>query len=110
MPNAWHQRHGLPTSWERETSRIDLDAVEPRWLVYSGGFRSSLIRRISQRVLDIWVSLLGLAITLPLMPLVALLIRVDSPGPIFYRQERSGKDDVPFQNPEISQHVRECGG
>ena len=85
------------TFWERETGRIDLDAVEPRWLVYSGGFRSSLLRRISQRVLDIWVSLLGLAITLPLMPIIALLIRIDSPGPIFYRQERIGKDDVPFQ-------------
>ena len=85
------------TFWERETGRIDLEAVEPRWLVYSGGFRTNMLRRISQRVLDIWISLLGLAITLPLMPIVALLIRIDSPGSIFYRQERIGKDDIPFQ-------------
>ena len=85
------------TFWERETGRIDLDAVEPRWLVYSGGFRTSMLRRISQRTLDLWVSLLGLAISLPLLPIITLLIRIDSPGPIFYRQERIGKDDVPFQ-------------
>ena len=47
------------TFWERETGRIDLDAVEPRWLAYSGGFRTSLVRRISQRVLDIWVEPVG---------------------------------------------------
>ena len=86
------------TFWERETGRIDLDAVEPRWLVYSGGFRSSLAPPdFAARLLDIWVSLLGLAITLPLMPIIALLIRIDSSGPIFYRQERIGKDDIPFQ-------------
>ena len=85
------------TFWERETGRIDLDAIEPRWLVYSDGFRNSLLRRFSQRFADVSVSLLGLAITFPLMPIIALLIRVDSPGPIFYRQERVGKDDSLFQ-------------
>jgi sugar transferase (PEP-CTERM system associated) len=83
--------------WEREAGRIELDAIEPRWLVYSGGFRNRLWRRLSQRSLDVVVSLLGLAIIYPLMPIIALAIWVDSPGPIFYRQERIGKDDEPFQ-------------
>jgi sugar transferase (PEP-CTERM system associated) len=85
------------TFWERETGRIDLDAIEPRWLVYSGGFRTSLLRRVAQRSLDILVSVLGLVIASPLMPIVALLIKLDSPGPILYRQERVGKDGQPFQ-------------
>jgi sugar transferase (PEP-CTERM system associated) len=85
------------TFWERETGRIDLDAIEPSWLVYSGGFRTSLLRRVAQRSLDILVSALGLVATCVLMAIVALLIKLDSPGPILYRQERVGKDDQPFQ-------------
>src|SRR5262249_305144 len=80
------------TFWEREGGRIDLDAIEPRWLVYSGGFRSSMLRRFAQRALDVMIAALGLAIMWPTMLIVALLIRLDSPGPIFYRQERIGKD------------------
>ena len=87
----------LLSFWEREAGRIDLDAIEARWLVYSGGFRSSALRRFSQRTLDVLISLLGLSIMLPLLPLIAFLIWIDSPGPIFYRQERIGKDGRPFQ-------------
>ena len=85
------------TFWEREAGRIDLDAIEPKWLVYSGGFRSSLLRRFAQRSLDILISLFLLAATCLLMLIVALLIRLDSPGPILYRQERVGKGERPFQ-------------
>ena len=85
------------TFWERETGRIDLDAIEPNWLVYSGGFRSNVLRRILQRSIDLLVSILGLILMSPLMAISAFLIKLDSPGPIFYRQERIGKDDQPFQ-------------
>jgi sugar transferase (PEP-CTERM system associated) len=85
------------TFWERETGRIDLNAIEPSWLVYSGGFRTSLLRRLGQRSLDILVSTLGLVLASPLMLIVALLIKLDSPGSIFYRQERVGKDGQPFK-------------
>ena len=83
--------------WERETGRINLDAIEPNWLVYSGGFRSNLLRRIVERSVDLLVSVLGLILMSPLMAIVALLIRLDSPGSVLYRQERIGKDDQPFQ-------------
>ena len=85
------------TFWERETGRIDLDAIEPSWLVYSGGFRSNLLRRIAQRSLDVLVSFLGLVVMSLLMSIIALLIKLDSPGPILYRQQRVGKDDQLFQ-------------
>ena len=85
------------TFWEREAGRIDLDAIEPSWLVYSGGFRRSLLRRVSQRSVDILISLFGLAISAPFMPIIAALIYMDSPGPVFYRQERIGKNERPFQ-------------
>ena len=71
--------------------------MEPRWLVYSGGFRSSLFRRFAQRSLDVLISVVGLALACLLMLITALLIRLDSPGPIFYRQERVGKGERPFK-------------
>jgi sugar transferase (PEP-CTERM system associated) len=85
------------TFWERETGRIDLDGIEPGWLVYSGGFRTSLLRRATQRLLDIMISIFGLVIGSLLTLIVALLIKLDSAGPVFYRQERVGKEGKPFQ-------------
>jgi lipopolysaccharide/colanic/teichoic acid biosynthesis glycosyltransferase len=45
-----------------------------------------------KRALDIVLSIIGLLILLPFFPFVAILIKIDSGGPIFFRQERMGKD------------------
>jgi len=49
-----------------------------------------------KRILDIVVSLIGLIFLLPLLVLVAILIKLDSPGPVFFRQERVGRGFRPF--------------
>jgi exopolysaccharide biosynthesis polyprenyl glycosylphosphotransferase len=51
---------------------------------------------ISKRLLDIIVALVGLVVLLPLLPFIALVIFIESPGPIFYTQERLGKGGMPF--------------
>lgn len=76
---------------ERETGRIDLDTVNPSWLIFSDGFSSG--RRLSslgKRLFDIAASLVLLALTGPLILLAALLVKLDSKGPAFYRQKRVG--------------------
>ena len=50
-----------------------------------------------KRLFDVVAAAIGLVILSPLMALVALLIKVDSPGPVFFRQHRVGKDFRPFQ-------------
>ena len=76
---------------ERETGRVDLDTLNPSWLIFSDGFSSTrLASSISKRVFDIVVSLLLLALTFPVLVLFAILIKLESPGPIFYRQTRVG--------------------
>src|SRR5687768_8896315 len=45
--------------------------------------------RVTKRAIDVLASLVGLGITLPLFPLLALAIRLDSPGPVFYKQKRA---------------------
>jgi len=77
--------------WERETGRVDLDSVNPSWLIFSDGFSSGrAISGVAKRAFDIVASLLLLAFTAPAIGLFALLVKLDSPGPAFFRQTRVG--------------------
>ncbi len=53
--------------------------------------------QLARRVFDVAISLAGLVILLPLLALIALAIRIDSPGPVFFLQERIGRDFRPFR-------------
>ena len=83
--------------WERETRRVNLKALDPSWLIYSDGFRvGSLMNTATKRLLDVLASLSLLIVSLPTLILAAIAIKLDSPGPIFYKQERVGRYGVPF--------------
>ncbi len=75
---------------EQHLGRIDLDSIGPDWLLCAEGFTSGRAADAVKRGCDLGVSLALLLLTLPLMLLTALLIRLDSPGPILYRQQRIG--------------------
>jgi sugar transferase (PEP-CTERM system associated) len=81
---------------ERETRRIDLDNLQPGWLVFSDGFRSSRFMDAVKRAFDVAVSVMILAITLPILIATAIAIRLEGSGPILYRQERVGRYGRPF--------------
>jgi sugar transferase (PEP-CTERM system associated) len=76
--------------WERETRTVDLEALKPSWLFYSDGFRCGSFEEFLKRAFDIAVSLGLLLLTLPLLVVTACLIKLESPGPIFYHQARVG--------------------
>ena len=76
--------------WERETRTVDLEALRPSWLFYSDGFRCGVFDEFLKRAFDIVVSLAFLAFSAPLLVAVCCLIKLDSQGPILYRQERVG--------------------
>ena len=78
------------TFWERETGQIDMDEVKPTWLALSDGFRASETRQFVKRAFDIFVSLCILVFSFPLLLATAVFIKLESPGPVFYRQERVG--------------------
>jgi sugar transferase (PEP-CTERM system associated) len=76
---------------ERETGRVDLDTLNPSWLIFSDGFSSGrVLSSIAKRVFDILASGLLLALTFPVIALFALLVKLDSRGPAFFRQQRVG--------------------
>jgi sugar transferase (PEP-CTERM system associated) len=76
---------------ERETGRVDLDSVNPSWLIFSDGFSSGRrLSGIAKRLFDIVASAILLLLTLPIILLFALLVKLESKGPAFYRQRRVG--------------------
>ncbi len=76
---------------ERETGRVDLDSLNPSWLIFSDGFSAG--RRLSswgKRLFDVMVSLALLILAAPLILLTAIAVKLESKGPAFYRQRRVG--------------------
>ena len=82
---------------ERETGRVDLDTLNPSWLIFSDGFSSGrALSSVAKRLFDIAASGLLLMLTFPLIALFALLVKLDSRGPAFFRQQRIGLYGQPF--------------
>ncbi|HMT46783.1 MAG TPA: TIGR03013 family PEP-CTERM/XrtA system glycosyltransferase [Novosphingobium sp.] len=76
---------------ERETGRVDLDTVNPSWLIFSDGFSSGrAVSSFAKRVFDLLASGLLLLLSAPVIALFALLVKLDSKGPAFFRQTRVG--------------------
>jgi sugar transferase (PEP-CTERM system associated) len=81
----------LATLYETCTGKIAVESLRPSWLIFSEGFRKTRWVRAAKRLVDIGLSALGLLIALPIMGVVALLVRLTSPGPALYRQTRVGQ-------------------
>jgi sugar transferase (PEP-CTERM system associated) len=80
------------TTWlEKISGKIEVENLYPSWLVYGEGFQRSGILVALRRALSFVIALLGLVLALPLLPLIALAIRLDSKGPVLYKQRRVGK-------------------
>ena len=81
---------------EQRLARVDIDALPADWLKEARALRASRIEAALHRALDLAAGLALLLATLPLLLVVALAIKLDSPGPVFYRQERVGRHGRPF--------------
>jgi sugar transferase (PEP-CTERM system associated) len=80
------------TSWlEKISGKIEVENLNPSWMVFGEGFRRSSAFRFARRWLSVVISFTGLIVSLPLIPFVMLAIRLDSKGPVFYSQARVGK-------------------
>jgi len=82
--------------YERVTGRVSLNMIRPSWLIFSGRGRQARLAGITRSTVHRLVALMGGILSLPVALLTAVLIKLDSPGPVFYRQERVGKNGRPF--------------
>ena len=81
---------------EKISGRIEVEQLYPSWLIFVEGFRLSGVSRLVSRLVNFLLALVGVLISLPLLPFVALAIRLDSAGPVLYRQKRVGRAGVNF--------------
>lgn len=83
--------------YERLTGKINTQMLRPRWLIFSSSADFLKVYRRVVRVLELVISLVIFTLTFPLMLLVSLLIRIDSKGPVFYKQNRVGRHNKVFK-------------
>jgi sugar transferase (PEP-CTERM system associated) len=79
------------TLMERLSGKLPLDGLNPSTLIFTEGFRMNASQQIFRRLLSFAVSFTALLICLPLLPLIALAVRLSSPGPILFSQTRVGQ-------------------
>ena len=79
-----------PSFCERETGRVNLEALQPSWFIFSDGFRFGPVSAFVKRCFDVIASVGMLAVVLPVLGLTMLAISLEEAGPILYRQERVG--------------------
>lgn len=93
--------HGIviqdgPEAYEAITGKVPVESLRLGWLLFSPGFHVSRFLLIYKRAVSISLSIIGLLLTLPLLPFIALAIKLTSPGRVFYKQDRVGRDGVIF--------------
>ncbi|MGB9181236.1 MAG: TIGR03013 family XrtA/PEP-CTERM system glycosyltransferase [Pyrinomonadaceae bacterium] len=82
--------------YERLTGRVSLEMIRPSWLIFSGRGRQARLNALTRLALHRAIALVGAILSLPVAILTALLIKLDSRGPVLYKQERVGKNGRPF--------------
>ena len=82
--------------YEAVTGKVPIESLRLSWLLFSPGFHVSRFLVIYKRLASIASSIIGLLLSLPLLPFVALAIKLTSPGPLIYKQKRVGQDGTVF--------------
>jgi len=85
-----------PTFYEQLTGKLLLENITPGWFVFSNGFKLTHTIRFCKKIIDKILATIGLIITFPLFPLIAVAVKISSPGPVFFKQVRTGLHEKQF--------------
>ena len=85
------------TFYERITGKILVEKIAPSWIIYSDGFSFSRSKHHLKRLMDLFFSTILLVFSLPVLLATAMLIKLESDGPVFYFQERVGEGNRNFR-------------
>ena len=78
--------------YERLTGRVSLNMIRPSWLIFTGRGRQAKLAEVSRAFVHWMVAFLGAILSLPIVLVTAIFIKLESRGPVFYKQERVGKN------------------
>jgi exopolysaccharide biosynthesis polyprenyl glycosylphosphotransferase len=89
------KKHGVVVQdgselYENITGKVYLQSLRPSMLLFSPAFEVSAFSMFSQRLLSLLISIIALLVAAPVMMLIAVAIKIDSPGPVIFRQKRVG--------------------
>jgi sugar transferase (PEP-CTERM system associated) len=84
------------TTYESTFGRISTRELRPSQLIFSTELGPNPSRVLLQSVYSMTIAVVAAVIALPIMALVAIAVKLSSPGPALYSQRRTGKSDVPF--------------
>jgi exopolysaccharide biosynthesis polyprenyl glycosylphosphotransferase len=96
---SWNgcQLTDMPSFYEILSGKVPIEHISDIWFYLNSMQINRMYYRHLKRLFDLGLAFTGLALNLPLFLFIGLAIRLDSPGPIFFRQERLGQDGKPFQ-------------
>jgi lipopolysaccharide/colanic/teichoic acid biosynthesis glycosyltransferase len=83
-------------TYERLTGKLALELLPPSRLIFSHEFATARVQPVFERALSLLVAVAGLIVLAPLMLLIAVAIKLDSRGPVFFVQQRAGLYRLPF--------------
>ena len=86
---------GLPEIYEFTFGRLPIEELTPAWFMSVLHAYNRPANRLGKRVFDVLVALVGIVLTLPVLPLIVVVVK-RTPGPLLYRQERLGEHGRPF--------------
>jgi exopolysaccharide biosynthesis polyprenyl glycosylphosphotransferase len=83
--------------YEHLTQKLAIESLSPSCVLFSGTFRKPMHALVTRRLASLAVSVVGLVLTAPVILIAAILIKLESPGPVFFVQQRAGKGGRPFR-------------
>ncbi len=96
------------TFYEMLTGKVLVKMINPSWLIFSDGFRKSRWKAAFKRIQDIVLSFIMLVLLFPLLLLTAILIKLDSKGPVFFSQDRVGLDKKEYMMHKFRSMVQDA--
>jgi len=82
--------------YEEVTGKLLIENMNPSHLIFSEGFRVTIIRRYLKRVFDLFFAVIGIILSIPLLLIIPVLIKLESKGPVLFRQKRVGEGEKSF--------------
>jgi sugar transferase (PEP-CTERM system associated) len=82
--------------YEQVTGKLLIENMNPSHLIFSDGFRVTIIRRYLKRLFDLFFAVMGIILSIPLLLIIPVLIKLESKGPVLFRQRRVGEGEESF--------------